>query len=844
MKLRRTSVRRRSVATLAVAAAAIVAAFVLPAAALADHQAQMASTASTVAPGCQAKGVFAQPAPAGPAGTLTTGAYAYVVTATYTGVDETTPCPPAATFVFNNGSPTAFNSVQLQWNAVPGAVGYHVYRAPINAAGQPTAPFHRLTFGPGTTLPTSACPRAVTTNYPGQPQENKNGSGNGSRCDVQDVGTDSGVPLTTPIVAASTQAGAAVDLKLTQCVDYGGSRSACPFSPPLPGAPAIDDPTNATTDGNALKTDLLHFPAGLNARPLAAAQCKLTGAAPSLMGDPNKRGSQDPDEDTCGPESLVGNATTLSRTGNSDTYSLTRGDIYLATPQAGEAARLFIILRPTCSAGAPSPYNPGGSVCTTAFGGPGAGGDKVEVEKEFLAASSNFVKRTDSSGNITYGIDVNTIEAATGGPLPDRLAVLAPVGPGGAFVTATTIGVQVHQLTQTLFGTADQGTQDTGDDKTFLTLPTSCGDHALSADKTTYNDGTVSSASTNVPTTNCEALPFAPKLGAVASGTAASGGHPTLDVTVSQDASEAPSKSVKVTLPASLGTNLAALNNTCTEAELNADTCTKAIGSASASSPISGDLKGNVYLQSVSGALPKLVVKLKGLINLDLVGTIDLAGGSRIVNLFSSIPDVPLTSFLLRVNGGDNGLLTNLSNLCEGIGNADGEFTAHSGKTATASAPVQLTGVDCTPTSTGIGTSKRSKVKILMAKVKSGHPTLDLTVTRGSSSIASRIKTVRLTLPKSLKIVRNDALESRLGVRAFPDLMPITQLTVRARLLGLTGIPGGPVTKVREVFRQRALKESNALKKQGKKARVTFKLRVTTQGNKAYSYKITVKPKS
>src|SRR4051794_4047144 len=116
MNSSRTPVRRRSLATLLVVAAAL-AALVLPAAASADHQAQLAAT-STVAPGCLPKGVFAQPAPSGPGG-LPPGTYAYVIVATINGIDVT-PCPPAFTSL--PGGP--LNSVSLQWNAAPNATGY------------------------------------------------------------------------------------------------------------------------------------------------------------------------------------------------------------------------------------------------------------------------------------------------------------------------------------------------------------------------------------------------------------------------------------------------------------------------------------------------------------------------------------------------------------------------------------------------------------------------------------------------------------------------------------------------------------------------------------------------
>jgi hypothetical protein len=140
--------------------------------------------------------------------------------------------------------------------------------------------------------------------------------------------------------------------------------------------------------------------------------------------------------------------------------------------------------------------------------------------------------------------------------------------------------------------------------------------------------------------------------------------------------------------------------------------------------------------------------------------------------------------------------------------------------------------------------SKRAKVSIRLAKVKSGKPTLQVVVTRGNTAIASRIKTVRMSLPRGLKIVRKDSLEQRLTVNAVKELLPITQLVVKARSLTVDKIPGGPAPKVTEKFLRKALKSSGSLKRKGKRARPVFRLKVTTYANKSYSYKVKVKPRS
>ena len=75
--------------------------------------------------------------------------------------------------------------------------------------------------------------------------------------------------------------------------------------------------------------------------------------------------------------------------------------------------------------------------------------------------------------------------------------------------------------------------------------------------------------------------------------------------------------------------------------------------------------------------------------SLRLDGQVESSGG-RLVNTFEGIPDVPLSSFNLHINGGDGGLLQNTANLCEDTGALDGTFTAYNDKIAQATAPLEL----------------------------------------------------------------------------------------------------------------------------------------------------------
>ena len=117
-------------------------------------------------------------------------------------------------------------------------------------------------------------------------------------------------------------------------------------------------------------------------------------------------------------------------------------------------------------------------------------------------------------------------------------------------------------------------------------------------------------------------------------------------------------------------------------------------------------------------------------------------------------------------------------------------------------------------------------------------------MTRGSSSYASRIRSVRLTLPKGMRIIRNSLLERRLSVRAQKAYLPVTQVRVGKRSLLVDKIAGGPVTKVLAGFKRKLLRSSGSLRSKGRKGRATFKVQVGSYGGSTYNYKVKVRPKS
>jgi hypothetical protein len=104
-------------------------------------------------------------------------------------------------------------------------------------------------------------------------------------------------------------------------------------------------------------------------------------------------------------------------------------------------------------------------------------------------------------------------------------------------------------------------------------------------------------------------------------------------------------------------------------------------GQARAWSPLlDKPLEGPVYLRSSNNPLPDLVASLDGQIHLDLVGRID-AVKARLRTTFDSVPDAPVSKFVLEMQGGKKGLLVNNTELCKAKPKADVQFDAQSGKT-------------------------------------------------------------------------------------------------------------------------------------------------------------------
>jgi hypothetical protein len=139
-----------------------------------------------------------------------------------------------------------------------------------------------------------------------------------------------------------------------------------------------------------------------------------------------------------------------------------------------------------------------------------------------------------------------------------------------------------------------------------------------------------------------------------------------------------------VALPHSEFLDQAHIRTICTRVQFAAEACPPGAvyGKARAFSPLlDRPLEGPVYLRSSSNPLPDLVVDLKGQIHVAVVGRIDsVHGGIR--NVFNTVPDAPVSKFVLELQGGKKGLLVNSRDICRHTNRATANYVAQNGKAA------------------------------------------------------------------------------------------------------------------------------------------------------------------
>src|SRR4029077_3052007 len=181
--------------------------------------------------------------------------------------------------------------------------------------------------------------------------------------------------------------------------------------------------------------------------------------------------------------------------------------------------------------------------------------------------------------------------------------------------------------------------------------------------------------------------PAASASGASLKGSTKRGGHPALRAVLKMKPGEANIAKISVALPHSEFLAQSHIKTVCTRVQFaagagNGAECPKGsiYGFARAKTPLlDNPLEGPVYLRSSSNPLPDLVVALHGQIDVDLDGRIDSKNGG-IRTTFDTVPDAPVSEFVLSMEGGKKGLIENSTDICQGTHKAQVKATAQNGK--------------------------------------------------------------------------------------------------------------------------------------------------------------------
>jgi hypothetical protein len=231
----------------------------------------------------------------------------------------------------------------------------------------------------------------------------------------------------------------------------------------------------------------------------------------------------------------------------------------------------------------------------------------------------------------------------------------------------------------------------------FMINPTSCAPKKIWATATSKG-GHVQQMETRFQVGACEKLPVKPKLDIDVIGSKQLGyhKHPGIKATVTQTRGEAGLKKAEVTMPLSLALDPDNAKALCKPVEAAAKACPadSIVGNATAVSPVlNRPLAGHVYFVEgtrvtesgrITATLPKLWVALRGEVALEVWADSDVDSRKRLVTTFAEVPDAPISSFELNIQGGNNGILQVTgkkgAHMCNQRSVAEARFDGQNGK--------------------------------------------------------------------------------------------------------------------------------------------------------------------
>jgi hypothetical protein len=286
------------------------------------------------------------------------------------------------------------------------------------------------------------------------------------------------------------------------------------------------------------------------------------------------------------------------------------------------------------------------------------------------------------------------------------------------------VGIQIKSLSFTINGTATSAA-GAPTSTAFTRLPTSCATATSMLSVQTWAatspDGASSSSFTP---TNCSALAFTPSMSGSATRDAKDPGV-TLTTTVTTNPTQAATKTLALTVP----------TGTLAPDVFNAGHLFgKVIGSATAVTPlVTTPLVGTVTLTGTI-ASPALTITFPPPFSLVFSGAVNIIANSV---TFSSVPDVPLNSLTLKLEGGPTALF--YSTCAQPNGTLHASFGGQNGATAPVTAPLKLSGCPKPVVAT---------VSSVSSKFKGGSARLSFGLAAGDNSPG--LSSFTVSLPKGL----------------------------------------------------------------------------------------------
>jgi hypothetical protein len=341
------------------------------------------------------------------------------------------------------------------------------------------------------------------------------------------------------------------------------------------------------------------------------------------------------------------------------------------------------------------------SALSTISGAEEAG--QLEIAHPSCPAASQVGTAESAAGSGPFPFYVKTGKVYLAGPYkgaPVSLAVVTPAvaGPYDLGSVVVRVPLYVDPITSQVIAKSDpiptvlhgivldvREVKVSLDRSGFTAAPTSCEPKSVDA-TVTGQEGATAKVSNRFQVGGCEALGFKPALQMRLFGGTHRGSHPKFRAILTPRPGDANIATASVALPHSEFLDQAHIRTVCTRVQFAAKECPQGsvYGEAEAITPLLDQpLRGPVYLRSSDNPLPDLVAALRGPdsqpIEVHVDGRIDSVNGG-IRSTFEAVPDQPVSSFVLTMQGGKKGLLVNSRDICKSVSKATAKYTAQNGR--------------------------------------------------------------------------------------------------------------------------------------------------------------------